>query len=71
MMGTKGTPMFPNGVIYEGVSEEPKSFSGASGSMDMTIPIIDNFLGLTSRFPNNELSELLRSYRDYMPEEHV
>jgi indoleamine 2,3-dioxygenase len=23
IMGTKNQPMFPNGVIYEGVSEEP------------------------------------------------
>ena len=26
--------MFPNGVIYEGVSEEPLSFRGESGAND-------------------------------------
>jgi hypothetical protein len=36
--------MFPNGVIYEGVSEEPLSFRGESGANDSMIPMCDNLL---------------------------
>lgn len=34
IMGTKNQPMFPRGVIYEGVSEEPHFFRGESGAND-------------------------------------
>ena len=71
MMGCKGTMMFPNGVIYEGVSDEPKQFRGASAAMDATIPIIDRFLGISDNFPSNSLSTLLQDYKNYMPREHV
>lgn len=29
--------MFPNGVIYEGVSDEPMSFRGESGANDSMV----------------------------------
>jgi len=44
MMGTKDTAMFPRGVIYEGVSSEYQKYRGASAAMDMTLPILDEFL---------------------------
>ncbi len=39
--------------------------------MDMTMPLIDSFVGMSERFPKNSLSELLMDYRNYMPREHV
>ena len=39
--------------------------------MDLNMPLIDTFLGIAERFPENSLSELLKEYRDYMPEEHL
>jgi indoleamine 2,3-dioxygenase len=47
--GTKNQPMFPNGVVYEGVSHEPKFYSGESGANDSIIPTLDNFLQLTCK----------------------
>lgn len=32
--------MFPNGVIYEGVSETPLSFRGESGANDSMVRIL-------------------------------
>lgn len=73
MMGTKGTQMFPKGVIYGGIGrdQEYQQYRGASAAMDMTMPLIDSFLGISERFPKNSLSELLMDYRPYMPKEHV
>ena len=34
----KMNSMFPNGVIYEGVSEEPQYFRGESGANDSYVP---------------------------------
>lgn len=37
IFGIKSQTMFPNGVIYEGVSEEPLSFRGESGANDSMV----------------------------------
>ncbi|KAL8281171.1 hypothetical protein RQP46_006529 [Phenoliferia psychrophenolica] len=47
----KMNSMFPNGVIYEGVSEEPQYFRGESGA----------------HLPKNELASILRDFRKYRP----
>ena len=44
IMGTKNQPMFPKGVIYEGVSDEPYFLRGESGANDNIIPTLDNLL---------------------------
>jgi indoleamine 2,3-dioxygenase len=62
--------MFPNGVIYEGVSEEPLSHRGESGANDSMIPLGDNLLQLTSHMPKNPLTEALRDFRTYRPTNH-
>lgn len=56
IMGTKNQPMFPNGVIYEGVSDKATFYRGESGANDSIIPTLDNFLELTPRMPENELT---------------
>lgn len=41
--------MFPHGVVYEGVSEEPLSFRGESGANDSMVcsfPLLANDSGL-------------------------
>jgi indoleamine 2,3-dioxygenase len=44
IFGITSQSMFPKGVIYEGVSEEPMSFRGESGANDsMVRPIIFSF----------------------------
>lgn len=37
IMGITSQSMFPNGVIYEGVSETPLSFRGESGANDSMV----------------------------------
>ncbi|GJJ10032.1 hypothetical protein Clacol_004258 [Clathrus columnatus] len=61
-------PMFPNGVIYEGVGDEkPTHFRGESGANDSMIPLGDNLLEITAKLPDNELTKVLRDFRQYRP----
>lgn len=55
--------MYPNGVLYEGVSEEPMAFRGESGANDSLVPVLDNLLEVTARLPKNELTDMLRDFR--------
>lgn len=66
-MGTKNQPMFPKGVVYEGVSEEPTFYRGESGANDSIIPTCDNLFELTSLMPSNPLTEILKDFRTYRP----
>lgn len=70
IMGVKNQPMFPNGVIYEGVSPHPMSFRGESGANDSIIPTADNLLELYDRMPNNPLTDILKDFREYRPIGH-
>ena len=70
MMGTKGTSMFPKGVIYEGVSDEYRMYRGPSGAMDITIPTLDALFNINMDNPENSLKNLLREYRECLPKEH-
>ncbi|KAI9281126.1 hypothetical protein BY458DRAFT_487128 [Sporodiniella umbellata] len=70
IMGTKHQPMFPNGIVYEGVSKEPMYHRGESGANDSMIPLADNLLGVTAKMPENPLTEVLRDFRQYRPSNH-
>lgn len=39
IFGIKSQSMFPHGVIYEGVSEEPMHFRGESGANDSMVTL--------------------------------
>jgi indoleamine 2,3-dioxygenase len=39
IFGITSQSMFPHGVIYEGVSEEPMSFRGESGANDSMVSL--------------------------------
>lgn len=41
---------------------------GSSASSDLITPILDNFLGLSEKFPENELKALLHEYRMALPQ---
>ena len=62
--------MFPNGVLYEGVSDKPFFLRGASGSNDSIIPTLDNLLQVTENIPQNPLIEVLKDFRTYRPPHH-
>ncbi|KAF1962090.1 hypothetical protein CC80DRAFT_399805 [Byssothecium circinans] len=68
IFGITSQSMFPNGVIYEGVSEEPMSFRGESGANDSMIPLCDNLLQI--HMPETPLTEILKDFRQYRPGNH-
>ena len=62
--------MFPKGVLYEGVSDQPTFYRGESGANDSIVPSADNFLQLTENMPSNPLTEILKDFRTYRPVNH-
>lgn len=62
--------MFPDGVIYEGVSDQPVSHRGESGANDSMVPLGDNLLQITELMPENPLTTVLRDFRSYRPTNH-
>jgi indoleamine 2,3-dioxygenase len=70
IMGIKNQPMFPKGVIYEGVTDEPQKYRGETGANDSIVPTVDNLLEVTSLLPNNPLTEVLKDFRTYRPRTH-
>ncbi|KAF1918431.1 hypothetical protein BDU57DRAFT_556012 [Ampelomyces quisqualis] len=68
IFGITSQSMFPNGVMYEGVSEEPLSFRGESGANDSMIPMCDNLLQV--QMPETPLTDILKDFRQYRPGNH-
>ncbi|MCJ1378972.1 hypothetical protein MMC17_002071 [Xylographa soralifera] len=68
IFGITSQSMFPNGVVYEGVSDEPMSFRGESGANDSMIPLMDNLLAIP--MPSTPLTEILTDFRSYRPGNH-
>ncbi|KAF2197638.1 hypothetical protein GQ43DRAFT_451557 [Delitschia confertaspora ATCC 74209] len=68
IFGIASQSMFPNGVVYEGVSEEPLSFRGESGANDSMIPLCDNLLQI--EMPETPLTDILKDFRQYRPGNH-
>ncbi|KAF3901711.1 hypothetical protein ABW20_dc0108658 [Dactylellina cionopaga] len=68
IFGIQSQPMFPDGVIYEGVSSEPMRFRGESGANDSMIPLVDNFMCID--MPDNPLTHILKDFRQYRPGNH-
>lgn len=66
IMGVQGNDaIFPNGVVYRGVSDEPMYFRGETGAQDSIIPAVDSAFDL--EYPRNSLTEYLFELRDYRP----
>ncbi|RYO85062.1 hypothetical protein DL764_009232 [Monosporascus ibericus] len=69
IFGITSQSMFPDGVVYEGVSDgKPLSFRGESGANDSMIPLLDNLLQV--QMPDTPLTDILRDFRDYRPSNH-
>jgi len=71
IFGITSQPMFPNGVIYEGVDEfegKPQRFRGESGANDSMVPLVDNLLGV--EMPDTPLTAILKDFRRYRPSNH-
>ncbi len=68
IMGVKGNDdIFPNGLLYEGVWEEPKAFRGQTGAQDNIIPTADIVSGVIHYYPQNQLTSYLMDLRQYRP----
>jgi indoleamine 2,3-dioxygenase len=68
IFGITSQSMFPNGVVYEGVSEKPMSFRGESGANDSIVPLCDNILQIP--MPATPLTKILEDFRQYRPGNH-
>lgn len=69
IMGIQGNEdIFPNGVLYEGVSDIPFAFRGETGAQDSIIPSVDTAFGV--EYPRNSLTEYLFQLRAYRPLNH-
>lgn len=68
IMGIKGNDaLFGDGVVYEGVADEPQQFRGQTGAQDDIIPTLDIFTGVTRFYPDNMLTRYLLDLRSYRP----
>jgi indoleamine 2,3-dioxygenase len=68
IMGIKGNDeIFGDGVIYEGVSDEPVQYRGQTGAQDNIIPTADIFTGVIDYYPSNDLTKYLLDLRSYRP----
>ena len=70
VLGIKNQPMFPNGVVYQGVSEEPRFYRGPSGANDLTIPTLDNVFEVTSQMKKNSITDIINDYGTYRTTNH-
>lgn len=58
-----------DGVIFEGVSDEPQYLRGGSGAQSSVIPAILGGMGLSHQ--QTELTHYLTEIRSYMPQAHL
>lgn len=65
--GSKGLECFPEGLIYEGVDDVPKKFSGASAAQSAVVHVFDIFLGAKH---HGDDDNFLKDMRHNMPMKH-
>ncbi|XP_075457854.1 indoleamine 2,3-dioxygenase 2 isoform X2 [Ascaphus truei] len=67
LAGWRDNPAMPEGLIYEGASVEPLSFSGGSAAQSSVFHALDELLGIRHR---PESADFLVRMRQYMPPPH-
>nr|XP_047903269.1 indoleamine 2,3-dioxygenase 2 [Anser cygnoides] len=67
LSGWKDNPAMPDGLVFEGVSEEPMAYSGGSAAQSTVLHAFDEFLGIHH---SQESTAFLHRMRDYMPPPH-
>ncbi|XP_030365823.1 indoleamine 2,3-dioxygenase 2 isoform X1 [Strigops habroptila] len=67
LSGWKDNPAMPDGLIYEGVSDEPMEYSGGSAAQSTILHAFDELLGIRH---SKESAAFLHRMRDYMPPPH-
>ncbi|XP_073181398.1 indoleamine 2,3-dioxygenase 1 isoform X3 [Lepidochelys kempii] len=66
----KDSFLMPEGLVYEGVWDSPKQFSGGSAAQSSTLQCFDVLLGIQHRAAQGFSAEYLGCMRDYMPAAH-
>ncbi|XP_005233584.1 indoleamine 2,3-dioxygenase 2 isoform X1 [Falco peregrinus] len=67
LSGWKDNPAMPEGLIYEGVADEPMAYSGGSAAQSAVLHAFDELLGIRH---SEESTTFLHRMRDYMPPPH-
>ncbi|KAM6035030.1 indoleamine 2,3-dioxygenase 2 isoform 1-T1 [Theristicus caerulescens] len=67
LSGWKDNPAMPDGLIYEGVSNEPMAYSGGSAAQSTVLHAFDELLGIRH---SEESTAFLHRMRGYMPPPH-
>uniref|UniRef100_A0A8C6J308 Uncharacterized protein n=1 Tax=Melopsittacus undulatus TaxID=13146 RepID=A0A8C6J308_MELUD len=67
ILGWKDNPAMPDGLIYEGVSDEPMEYSGGSAAQSTILHAFDELLGIRH---SEESAAFLHRMRGYMPPPH-
>uniref|UniRef100_A0A672UGC5 Indoleamine 2,3-dioxygenase 2 n=1 Tax=Strigops habroptila TaxID=2489341 RepID=A0A672UGC5_STRHB len=67
LLSWKDNPAMPDGLIYEGVSDEPMEYSGGSAAQSTILHAFDELLGIRH---SKESAAFLHRMRDYMPPPH-
>ncbi|CAM2108463.1 indoleamine 2,3-dioxygenase 1 isoform X3 [Caretta caretta] len=70
LSGWKDSFLMPEGLVYEGVWDSPKQFSGGSAAQSSTLQCFDVLLGIQHRAAQGFSAEYLGCMRDYMPAAH-
>ncbi|XP_063167304.1 indoleamine 2,3-dioxygenase 2 [Candoia aspera] len=65
--GWKDNPVLPEGLLYEGLCEQPLAYSGGSAAQSSTLHAFDELLGIQHQ---KESAAFLHRMRKYMPPHH-
>lgn len=68
LAGFKDLDPFPEGIVYEGVEEDPVEYYGASAGQSSSVFAFDMFLG--TKHSGRKEHEFVSAMRDYMPRGH-
>ncbi|XP_058507974.1 indoleamine 2,3-dioxygenase 2-like [Solea solea] len=67
LFGWRDNPLLPNGLLYEGVSDEPVSLAGSSAGQSSAVQCFDALLCIQH---DDESGAFMAHMRDYMPPAH-
>ncbi|XP_042118463.1 indoleamine 2,3-dioxygenase 1 isoform X2 [Peromyscus maniculatus bairdii] len=70
LSGWKGNPKLAEGLLYEGVWDTPKKFSGGSAGQSSIFQCLDVLLGIEHSSGEGSPAEFLQEMREYMPPAH-
>lgn len=70
LSGWKGNSQLSEGLLYEGVWDTPKKFSGGSAAQSSIFQCLDILLGIAQSTGGGSTIEFLQEMRTYMPPAH-